>query len=172
MNIKHLNLNVLLQHQKKLDKEINKNSSTIPEFNKDLINAKILAFITEIGEFANERRVFKYWSKKEPASIQRQLEEYVDSMHFLLSISNQLDYQIEKWKYSVEPEQGSKNIKAILKVIEYAIIFINDVSQYNFRMLINEFLKLSVTFEFKASDIYDAYIQKHYVNIQRQKNNY
>ena len=37
-------------------------------------------------ELANETRSFKFWSTKGPSANEIILEEYVDSIHFLLSL--------------------------------------------------------------------------------------
>src|SRR5690606_36397479 len=47
---------------------------------------RLLALQVEVGELANETRCFKYWSLKPPAERAVILEEYVDGIHFILSI--------------------------------------------------------------------------------------
>ncbi len=45
-----------------------------------------LALTIELAELANETRCFKYWSSKGPSEREVILEEFVDSIHFLLSL--------------------------------------------------------------------------------------
>ena len=59
---------------------------------KDFLNERILALFVEVGEFANATRSFKYWSKKPPESKERLLDEYVDMLHFYLSIGNTMEF--------------------------------------------------------------------------------
>jgi len=84
-----MNVKELLEKQKNLDdfilKEININY-------KDRLNSSILALVVEIGEMANEIRSHKYWSKKAPSPKEVVLDEFVDCLHFILSIANQLGF--------------------------------------------------------------------------------
>ena len=63
---------------------------------KDLEENKILALLVEISELANETRCFKHWSKKGPSEESVLLEEYVDSLHFFLSIANHHQYDVDR----------------------------------------------------------------------------
>lgn len=54
----------------------------------------MLALLVEIGELANETRCFKYWSNKPASEREVILEEYVDGLHFILSIG--IDLGIDK----------------------------------------------------------------------------
>src|SRR3982750_1200275 len=62
---------------------------------KDLEDNKILALLVEICELANETRCFKHWSTKGPSKQSVLLEEYVDSLHFFLSIANHRQYDVD-----------------------------------------------------------------------------
>lgn len=57
---------------------------------------RLLALFAEVGELANATRCFKYWSKKGPESRERLLDEYVDILHFWLSIGNTLGFSSEE----------------------------------------------------------------------------
>src|SRR5690625_3503887 len=78
-----MNWDTLFEMQQKLDTYIKDNHNLE---NENLFDKKILALLVELGEIANETRCFKFWSTKEPNSIDIILEEYVDNIHFLLSI--------------------------------------------------------------------------------------
>ena len=52
----------------------------------DVFKEKGLALLVELAELANETRCFKFWSMKGPSEIAIILEEYVDSIHFILSL--------------------------------------------------------------------------------------
>src|SRR5699024_9467835 len=71
------------------------NDRIIAEHNlegKDLLYEQQLAFLVELGELANETRCFKYWSVKQPSSKETILEEYVDGLHFILTIGITLGF--------------------------------------------------------------------------------
>nr|WP_202410046.1 dUTP diphosphatase [Halobacillus litoralis] len=65
-----------------------------------LFEEKILALKVEIGELANETRCFKFWSKKAPSPREVQLEEYVDCLHFFLSLAMDLEMDPEALQVS------------------------------------------------------------------------
>ena len=78
-----MNLQKLFQMQNTLDKRIQAEHHLegVP-----LLHKKILSLQVELGELANETRCFKFWSTKKPSSNDVILEEYVDCLHFILSI--------------------------------------------------------------------------------------
>ena len=78
-----MNLDELFKLQMELDKRIVEQHSLQ---NRSLSSEKILALQVELGELANETRCFKYWSTRKPSEKDVILEEYVDCLHFLLSI--------------------------------------------------------------------------------------
>ena len=81
----------LFKLQKELDDRIAKEHDLQP---KKLLKEKMLALLVEIGELANETRCFKYWSNKPASEREVILEEYVDGLHFILSIG--IDLGIDK----------------------------------------------------------------------------
>lgn len=84
--------------QDKLDKVIVKNSLYNLNNHNDIafLNDRILALFTEVGEFANATRCFKYWSEKPSESKERLLDEYADILHFVFSIGNTLGFTVEE----------------------------------------------------------------------------
>lgn len=106
-----MNLTKLFETQRKLDERIVKEKGLEGQ---DLLPMKILALQVELGELANEWRGFKFWSEdREPRTVERiyargsgktippyivtnpLLEEYVDCLHFILSIGLELGIDIE-----------------------------------------------------------------------------
>lgn len=84
----------LLDKQSRLDAFIDNNMKEDLSSKERLTNT-ILAAIVEISELANEIRCFKHWSKKESSHKDILLEEYVDVLHFFLSIGNQLNFSAQ-----------------------------------------------------------------------------
>ena len=96
-----MNLQPLFEAQKKLDEHIERSKGLE---GTNLLPEKILALQVELGELANEWRGFKYWSENRfpqtkvfktvdtdmKVKINPLLEEYVDGLHFILSIGNDL----------------------------------------------------------------------------------
>ncbi|MBN8236852.1 dUTP diphosphatase [Halobacillus kuroshimensis] len=87
-----MNLEKLYEIQGGLDAHIVNEQGLEEEW---LFEEKVLALKVEIGELANETRCFKFWSRKPPSSKEVQLKEYVDGLHFFLSIAMDLDMDAE-----------------------------------------------------------------------------
>jgi len=98
--IKIINLEELYKKQNELDKfivDMNFNSigdemEIVQHNHIGFLNDRILALFTEVGEFANATKCFKYWSNKPAESKERLLDEYVDILHFYLSIGNTMQF--------------------------------------------------------------------------------
>ncbi len=78
-----LNLSELIALQAQLDERI---MALHQEERGNTRNKRVLALIVEINELANETRCFKYWSLKGPSSVDILLEEFSDTMHFVISL--------------------------------------------------------------------------------------
>lgn len=85
----------LYELQKKLDNTI-LNKFKLPMTSKELLTNTLLALQVEVSELANATRCFKHWSKKGSESKERLLDEYVDVLHFWLSIGLQLGFAPEE----------------------------------------------------------------------------
>lgn len=57
---------------------------------QDLISNTVLALQVEIGECGNEWRYFKDWSNDRLPRRAKMLVEFVDCLHFILSLARQL----------------------------------------------------------------------------------
>lgn len=99
-----IKLEELFEMQNELDKYIVNNNfncigNEMPVVNhnsKEFLNERILALFTEVAEFANATRCFKYWSKKPAENKERLLDEYVDILHFYLSIGNTMKFTAQE----------------------------------------------------------------------------
>lgn len=165
---------------------------------EQLMTNLFLAFIVELGEFANELRTFKHWSKKS-GNKEKALEEYVDALHFLLSITNRLaPYANGQMTIDILLEENEQRYGRLLSITEQTqdklnwhinsnlialtsfasdLYYITDVMEYD---LVNAALAdLWDTFHavgyfcgFSVQDIYDAYFIKNKENHARQASGY
>ncbi|MGX1192647.1 dUTP diphosphatase [Metabacillus sp. SLBN-84] len=162
-----MNLTKLFEMQHTLDSKIEKQHGLEKE---SLIHKKILALYVEVGELANETRCFKFWSLKPPAETDVILEEYVDGVHFILSLG------IEIGKTSgieIQPDTEEKSLTA-----HFADVF-NAIAQFEkyctdeqFIQLFSKYMHLGQALGFSGAQIEDAYMKKNEVNHDRQKQGY
>ena len=86
-----MNIEKLMTMQAGLDQHIELKHGLQSE---NLVERKILALLVELGELANETRCFKFWSLKGPADQETILMEYVDGIHFILSLANDHGFKL------------------------------------------------------------------------------
>ena len=85
-----MDLGYLLEKQRQLDNYILKTKCLEGFDRKSRLNSTALAMFVEMGEMMNEIRSFKFWSDKPSSHRTVIIEEYVDVLHFFLSLANQL----------------------------------------------------------------------------------
>lgn len=156
----------LFHIQKQLDESIIKNHGLDPE---GLLAAKILALSVELGELANETRCFKFWSRQGASSRTLILEEYVDCLHFLLSIGLDLDYshiniQVKKKELELI-NQFQRVFTGISKLSK-------TLAEEDYLDLFREFLYLGQGLDFSWDEVSRGYLIKNKINYQRQAEGY
>lgn len=99
-----MELKELLGMQRELDQHIVDNAfniigDEIPKVDgsdKSFLIERLLALQVEVSEFANKTRCFKYWSKKKAEPKEELLDEFVDILHFWLSVANVMKFTAEE----------------------------------------------------------------------------
>ncbi|WP_096202736.1 dUTP diphosphatase [Bacillus sp. FJAT-45350] len=138
---------------------------------RNVFKEKILALQVEVGELANETRCFKYWSHKSAAPHEKILEEYVDGVHFILSIGLSLNYT--GTINDIQREHKSTNLVEQFQVVFSKIsAFVHQSTIETFEDLFNEYLVLGEILGFTTNDIEEAYYKKNEINHQRQDEGY
>ncbi|MBO3789608.1 dUTP diphosphatase [Bacillus amyloliquefaciens] len=178
-----MNLQKMFEMQKLLDDRIIKEKGLEGQ---DLLPNLILALQVELAECANEWRGFKHWSNdqeprtKHPLEVSPNgtfrkggnplLEEYVDCLHFLLSIGNKIGVkEYAPIKYFMLTNDITGLFNSIFKLIgqwDRLFLFI-DHDPYHFVMY--QFLQLGEALGFTRQEIETAYMEKNVVNHQRQQ---
>lgn len=164
-----MQLKDIVEMQKVLDGRI------LESFNKassETIMNRILAMLVELGELANETRCFKYWSKKGPAEREVILEEYVDGIHFIVSLGNEINFNfVEDDIFAVQPFTCNQT-ESFIKIFKRVCDIANNFDGANFEMLFKDYVSLGYQLGFTKHDIFRAYESKNKVNHERQENNY
>ncbi|SCY39473.1 dUTP diphosphatase [Alkaliphilus peptidifermentans] len=161
-----MNIEKLFQIQKELDMKILKEHQLE---GKDLVPRKILALLVELGELANETRCFKYWSLKSPAEKKVILEEYVDCLHFILSIGLEKGFLYLSFEEINAPETVTGQFMEVFANIT-ALQF--NQREENYTKLWKSFVKLGVGLGFDYKEIEESYLMKNKINHQRQAEGY
>ncbi|MGE7984828.1 dUTP diphosphatase [Lysinibacillus fusiformis] len=161
-----MNIQQLFMMQKELDDFIEQNQN----IQQDVFQEKGLALMVELAELANETRCFKFWSTKGPSAREVILEEYVDSIHFILSIGLLKNYTtIEKWPVIEE----QRHLTATFLETQGAILaFIQQPTEDRYLAIWQCYGLLAYNLGFTFEDVVRAYIEKNQENYNRQRTGY
>lgn len=136
---------------------------------RTLKNKKYLALLTELGELANETRCFKYWSTKPPSPREHILEEYVDCLHFILTIGLDNGYECVEPEITSETGDLTSHFINLFLAVNELVAF----SSFNsYLVLLEDFYALGAALGFTVDEIYEAYMTKNTINFQRQDQQY
>ena len=128
---------------------------------------RIIALQVEFNELLNEIPfLFKYWSNKK-MDRDKALEEYVDGIHFLLSIGN--DLGIKEYEYKQPNEQ---DMRVLVLGINNMISRLFKKRHGDYEILLDHYLLLGEKLGFKENEIITHYELKHAENYSRQANGY
>ncbi|MEK5416323.1 dUTP diphosphatase [Paenibacillus sp. FSL L8-0708] len=195
-----LTLEQMFEMQKVLDARIIKEKGLE---GVDLLPNTILALQVEIGELANEWRGFKHWSKNQKPrtravrslgvddiGVERGeaynplLEEYVDCLHFFLSIARQLNLPADDL-YIPDDVAELKTVVLFTEILHNVGMIIGgeflvggyerfkDEQRHFFRGALACFYSLGEQrLGFSFEQITEAYAAKNKVNHDRQSNGY
>jgi dimeric dUTPase (all-alpha-NTP-PPase superfamily) len=168
MEVTNVDLQRLYSMQRLLDERIETQHGLQDE---NLVEKKMLALLVEIGELANETRCFKFWSLKPSAPLEKVLEEYVDGLHFILSLGLELNFI-----HTVENEENEtesySHVEQFLRVFQAVNEFQQTKSLEEYKRLFTSYLQLGKHLGFTNEQIEQAYIHKNEVNHERQNQNY
>src|SRR5690625_769064 len=183
-----MNLNKLFEAQRKLDERIVKEKGLE---NEDLLDKRILALLVELGELANEYRGFKFWSENPKPNIKAKrlvrlsknefsygyveynplLEEYVDCLHFILSIGLEIGYEynglIETSIY-LNDCITTEFLDLFNAISEFSDLYL----QHVYEDILLYFHNLGKLLGFTWEQIEQGYYEKNKVNHERQESGY
>ena len=161
-----IDLNKLYIKQAELDQRIADNHHVSYETTRE---RRILALLVEIGEFSNATRCFKYWSNK-PSEVQDVvLDEYVDGLHFFLSLG--IDIKVNKKNYHYT-KHADNLTKQVLEVYRLASLFYKRQDEKSYIKAFQAFINIAPLLKVRWTTIEKAYYKKLGENYSRQDNNY
>ena len=178
-----MNIETLYEMQKELDARIIREKGLEGQ---DLLPNTVLALQVELGELANEWRGFKHWSNDCEPRRERMLEEYVDCLHFFLSIARQLNVPADDLDDRDDVLEG-ETVTIFTEILHAVGLIEGHKFLQNFQVqgglrgfrkfmlcdAFSLFLRLGYQrFGFTWYEIVDAYMAKNRINHERQKNGY
>ena len=159
-------LDGLFEAQRKLDAEIQKNHN---ETYESTLDKRFVAFLVELGEFANSTRCFKFWSNRPSESKERVLDEYADGLHFILSLGISFGFEFSTINVESYQKTTTESILFCYKLFtEFSTLRTFDSYIEAFK----SFLQICFPLKINAEELIDAYYKKLDVNYKRQENNY
>ncbi len=152
----------LLKMQRKLDDYIGDSKNINIEKNKI---ERVIALQVEFNELLGELPfLFKYWSNK-TTDWDKALEEYVDGLHFLLSIAN--DLGIKDYEYK---QPKTYDLRVLVLGINNMISRLPQSK--DFQQLMDHYWLFGQQLNFTEDEIVQAYYSKNEVNHARQVEGY
>lgn len=165
----------LLEMQQVLDLAIYKEHN----IKKYPLHNKRIALVTELGEMFNEiPSVFKYWKKTAEDNRDKALEEYVDALHFALSLTNYyaedyLNMDTEELNYRFDYYRASLNSYGFIEPYSTAAeVSISLARIIGREMEFKKMAEIGGALGFYWEEIYNAYKEKNEINYQRLKEGY
>ncbi|MEK4532669.1 MAG: dUTP diphosphatase [Solibacillus sp.] len=155
----------LFEKQRQLDQFIEENQ----QVQKDVFAEKGLALLVELSELANETRCFKFWSTKGPSKRAVLLEEYVDSVHFMLSLGNMRGFLLEEWPFLKVKQELTETF---LNATQTILTFLQHQTEENYRAMWEQYSIIAYNLDFSIDDVLHAYELKNEKNYERQRNGY
>ncbi|MFC5604386.1 dUTP diphosphatase [Sporosarcina koreensis] len=161
-----MDLTTLFTMQRELDTYIQKNQLVA----KDVFKEKGLALLVELSELANETRCFKFWSTKGPSERDVILEEYVDSIHFLLSLG--IEKRLDTLKVWPTGEVEGNLTEVFLQTFNAIHDFIARKDMESYENVWIHYGTIAKRLEVSYIEIIEAYVEKNEENYKRQQTGY
>jgi dimeric dUTPase (all-alpha-NTP-PPase superfamily) len=161
-----MNLQKLFAMQKSLDVYI----QTEKKIKHDVFLEKGLALLIELAELANETRCFKFWSEKGPSEKGVILEEYVDSIHFLLSLGIEMNFNdLDVWPSNHPDESLTLLFLHTQTSINH---FLLEPSKESYEDIWSWYGAIANNLGFTHEEVLQAYVEKNEKNYERQRTGY
>lgn len=130
---------------------------------------RITALQVEFNELLNELPfIFKYWSSKytdkDAINWDKVLEEYVDGLHFIISIAN--DLEIETFEYQAPVVYDMRKLARGINNM------ISRLNKRSFAEMFNHFILFGEKLGFTKEQVEKAYMKKYEKNFARQEQGY
>lgn len=166
-------LQKMMAMQKSLDEYVIANNEIGEDVN--IIQGRYIALKTELHEFINEIEFFKFWKKNK--GKEHILEEGIDCVHFILSLMIEFGYDIQE-DLEITDKQlehiQNKTMAELYLMTDTLLVdtFITNTYKENMASVLVGIMLMLNRCGFTGDDLYNAYVEKNKVNVERQNNEY
>lgn len=167
---KSIQLRPLFYLQEKLDNVILARLEVDEDILVEIRRKKVLSFRVELAEILNELRTHKYWSQKLPSPREVLLEEYVDGLHFLLSIG--IDKGVKDYTYKGVYDKGLTADNLIYMFEALMTTPWQELTKSEYCSGLEMYIRLGFVLLFSWDEISEAYVEKNLKNHERQLEGY
>ncbi len=170
-----MKLQELLKKQQELDAYIIKKHNLNES---ELFDKRVLACLVELGEQGNESATFKYWKLNKVEDRKKVSEELVDVLHFLLSIGNLLEIEVNEYTESFVNRESKistveKQYITLFNLISNVGLFEEKHMKQHFWLhALSIYIGLYEKLGFGTGYIEAEYDKKHAENYARQESDY
>lgn len=153
-----------------LNKKLDHEFDLLYDINSPEIRSKnILELLVEIGECANETRVFKYWSQKPPSEDEIILAELADCLIMVLSFANLSNLNLD------EVSLTKSNLNVVDEFIQIYKLASSLTIQFDadlIKKLLNEIINLGHLLGYDDEIICKSCLEKINRNFKRFEHNF
>lgn len=122
---------------------------------KDKVEIKILAFLSDLGNVADQSQCFSFWDKYAKVDSNELKEAYINGLQMLLSIGFEL--HVDALKNQVELENNLSLPKQFLKVYESVLKIKTTFNFEDYQNSIEDYFSLGAKLGFSFEDILAQY---------------
>ena len=162
-------ITLMIQKQKELD-QLKFAKAKLKEYPLDEMNC---ALFCELGELLQEvPTLFKYWKKSAVNNLEKALEEYVDCVHVLLSLYIHDSKDEHNFPFHILGYDGlmSEQFYNTFSPVQLPLTVGNQYASIKIRFA--KLWAIGKHLNFTWEQVYEAYMKKNAVNIERAKGDY
>ncbi len=123
--------------------------------NTTRLQQKILSFIHDLSEVADQSRCYLFWEKKEPVNHKQLLENYLDGLTMLMSIGYEL--KIDSIKNYTEIPEKKDILSQFFKIYHSILKVQQNYSSDAYQNTIDDYFTLGFMLGIDTDEILDHY---------------
>ena len=130
-------------------------TTTNEVLNVQRLNQKILAFLHDLGQVAEDSRCYLFWEKDEPIDHQQLLEDYLEGLTMLMSIGYEL--RIDSIKNHSEIPSPTDIYSLFFKIYHSILKVQSHYSSEDYQNTIDDYFTLGFQLNIQIEEILNSY---------------